>query len=109
MTIEEINQLIKDLPEELFETPQYGKLNHTTFITKEVGTFFEAGGSCVVSRITTDPILVAQFNIYENMVFTYIIFVQNKNGLINTQISDVLNQIKSYLNILGFKEFVYGS
>lgn len=112
MTIKEIEQLIKDIPEELYEIPQYGKLIHTTSITKEVGTFFEDGAHYVTLNITTGTVPIAQFNIYEDMIFTYVVYIENcRSRLINylkVQIPYVLNQIRSYLNILGFKEFKYG-
>ena len=82
MTIKEIEQLIKDIPEELFEIPQYGKLIRT---------------------VST----VSKFSIFENMKFVFKLYLENRYRLMSylkTQIPNVLNQIKSYLSILGFKE-----
>lgn len=101
MTIEEIEQLVKDLPEELFEIPQYGKLIRT------VSTVSTYGSPYVVLQITTDSIPIAQFSIFDNMKFVFKLYLENRYKLISylkTQISNALNQIKSYLSILGFKE-----
>lgn len=100
MTIEEIEQLIKDIPEELFEIPQYGKLIRT------VSTVSTYGSPYVVLQITTGSIPVAQFSIFSNMKFVFKLYLENRYKLINlkTQITNALNQIKSYLSILGFKE-----
>lgn len=101
MTINEIEQLIKDIPEELFEIPQYGKLIRT------VSTVSTYGSPYVVLSITTSSIPIAQFSIFENMKFVFKLYLENRYRLISylkTQIPNVLNQIKSYLSILGFKE-----
>lgn len=101
MTIEEIEQLIKDIPEELFEIPQYGKL------IKIVSTISSWGNPYVVLQITTGSIPIAQFSIFNNMKFVFKFYLDNRYRLTNylkTQIPNVLNQIKSYLSILGFKE-----
>lgn len=101
MTIEEIEQLIKDLPEELYEIPQYGKLIRT------VTTVSTYDSSYVVLQITTGSIPIAQFAIFDNMKFVFKLYLDNRYRLINylkTQTPNILNQIKSYLSILGFKE-----
>ena len=102
MTIEEIEQLIKDLPEELFEIPQYGKLIRT------VSTVSSYGSPYVVLQITVNSRLpIAQFAIFSNMKFVFKLYLENRYRLMSylkTQIPSVLNQIKSYLSILGFKE-----
>ena len=110
MTIKEIEQLIKDIPEELFEIPQYGKLIRT------VSTVSTYGSPYVVLSITTGSIPIAQFSIFENMKFVFKLYLENRYRFIRhlkTQIPNVLNQIKSYLSILGFKEvclegFIHG-
>lgn len=100
MTIEEIEQLIKDIPEELFEIPQYGKLIRT------VSTVSTYGSPYVVLQITAGSTPIAQFSIFSNMKFVFKLYLENRYKLINlkTQITNALNQIKSYLSILGFKE-----
>ena len=101
MTIEEIEQLIKDIPEKLFEIPQYGKLIRT------VSTVSTYGSPYVVLSITTGSIPIAQFSIFSNMKFVFKLYLENRYRLMSylkTQIPNVLNQIKSYLSILGFKE-----
>ena len=101
MTIKEIEQLIKNLPEELYEIPQYGKLIRT------VSTVSTYGSPYVVLQITTGSIPIAQFSIFENMKFVFKLYLEDRYRLISylkTQIPNVLNQIKSYLSILGFKE-----
>ena len=110
MTIEEIEQLIKDIPEELFEIPQYGKLIRT------VSTVSTYDSPYVVLQITTGSIPVAQFSIFSNMKFVFKLYLENRYRLMSclkTQIPNILNQIKSYLSILGFKEvglegFIHG-
>lgn len=111
MTIEEIEQLIKDIPEELFEIPQYDKLIRT------VSTVSTYGSPYVVLQITAGSRLpIAQFAIFDNMKFVFKLYLENRYRLISylkTQIPNVLNQIKSYLSILGFKEvglegFIHG-
>ena len=111
MTIEEIEQLIKDLPEELFEIPQYGKLTRTVSIISSYGSPY------VVLQITAGSRLpIAQFSIFSNMKFVFKLYLENRYKLMSclkTQIPNVLNQIKSYLSILGFKEvglegFIHG-
>lgn len=101
MTINEIEQLIKDIPEELYEIPQYGKLIRT------VSTVSTYGSPYVVLQITTGSIPIAQFSIFSNMKFVFKLYLGDRYRLMSylkTQIPNVLNQIKSYLNILGFKE-----
>lgn len=102
MTIEEIEQLIKDLPEELFEIPQYGKLIRT------VSTVSTYGSPYVVLQITAGSRLpICQFAIFDNMKYVFKSYLENRYKLtsyLKTQIPNVLNQIKSYLSILGFKE-----
>ena len=101
MTIKEIEQLIKNLPEELYEIPQYGKLIRT------VSTVSTYGSPYVILQITTGSIPIAQFSIFENMKFVFKLYLEDRYRLISylkTQIPNVLNQIKSYLSILGFKE-----
>lgn len=105
MIIKEIEQLIKDIPEELFEIPQYDKLIRT------VSTVSTYGSPYVVLQITTSSITgsipIAQFSIFSNMKFVFKLYLNDRYRLMSylkTQIPNVLNQIKSYLSILGFKE-----
>lgn len=101
MSIEEIEKLVKGIPDELYEIPQYGKLIRT------ISTVSTYGSHYVVLQITTGSIPIAQFAIFENMKFVFKLYLENRYRLINylkTQIPIVLNQIKSYLSILGFKE-----
>ena len=108
MTIEEIEQLAKNIPEELYEIPQYGKLIHTISVYREVGTFFEEGIKYVILTITMGSVPIATFNLYEAMEFTFRLYVENTRRLkkyLKTFIPDILKQIISYLNILGFKEY----
>ena len=101
MNVNEIEQILKNIPDELFEIPQYGKLIRT------ISTVSTYGSPYVVLQITTGSIPIAQFAIFNNMKFVFKIYLENRYRLISylkTQIPIILNQIKSYLSILGFKE-----
>lgn len=113
MTIEEIEQLIKNLPEELFEVPQYGKLIHSIFTTHKIDSCFisslfnDNDIKHVVLDITTGSVPIATFKLFEDMSFIFIFHIENSPRLtkyLKTQIPDVLARISTYLTMIGFKE-----
>ena len=95
MDVKEIEQLIKDLPEELYEIPRYGKLHGNVKIFH---------GDCVQLRVLLSTGLnVISINVFEDMDFT--LRLHNMNETINylkTWIKNIASRIECYLNILGF-------
>lgn len=113
MTNKEIEQLIKDIPDEIFEIPQFGKLIHNTFITHKIDSCFisslfnDIDIKHVVLNITTGSVPIATFKLFEDMSFILIFHIENSPRLtkyLKTQIPDVLARISTYLTMIGFKE-----
>ena len=94
MNINEIEQILKNIPNELYEVPKYGKLLSNIKVYKLY----------VVLDITLSTgTVVARFQIFDDMDFT--LRIHNMDEVINylkIHIKNVANRIRSYLDILGF-------
>ena len=92
----EIEQVIKDIPDELYEIPQYGKLLNNT----QVQTHYIA-----LRIMLSTGTVIATVQIFEDLDFVCRFY--NEKVVINylkIHIKKVLEKIAAYLSIFGFND-----
>ena len=94
MNVNEIAQILKNIPNDLYKLPQYDKL----FGNVKMHTFF------VILDITLPTKTIAiRVEVYEDMDFSFRIY--NRYIIVNhlkVYTKDIVDRIKTYLSILGF-------
>lgn len=96
MNMNEIEQVIKDIPDELYEIPQYGKLLNNT----QVQTHYIA-----LRIMLSTGTVIATVQIFEDLDFVCRFY--NEKVVINylkIHIKKVLEKIAAYLSIFGFND-----
>lgn len=92
----EIEQVIKDIPDELYEIPQYGKLLNNT----QVQTHYIA-----LRIMLSTGTVIATIQVFEDLDFVCRFY--NEKVVINylkIHIKKVLEKIAAYLSIFGFND-----
>lgn len=96
MNINEIEQIIKDIPDELYKIPQYGKLLNNT----QVQTHY------IALRIALSTgTVIATVQVFEDLDFVCRFY--NEKVVINylkIYIKKVVERISAYLSIFGFND-----
>lgn len=96
MNMNEIEQVIKNIPDELYEIPQYGKLLNNT----QVQTHYIA-----LRIMLSTGTVIATVQIFEDLDFVCRFY--NEKEVINylkIHIKKVLEKIAAYLSIFGFND-----
>lgn len=96
MNMNEIEQVIKDIPDELYEIPQYGKLLNNT----QVQTHYIA-----LRIMLSTGTVIATIQVFEDLDFVCRFY--NEKVVINylkIHIKKVLEKIAAYLSIFGFND-----
>lgn len=96
MNINEIEQILKDIPDELYKIPQYGKLCNNIQVKRNY----------VALRIALSTgIVIATVQVFEDLDF--ICRFYNEKEVINylkIHIKEVVAKISAYLSIFGFND-----
>lgn len=96
MNINEIEQILKDIPDELYEIPQYGKLCNSIQVQRNY----------IALRIALSTgTVVATIQVFEDLDF--ICRFYNEKEIINylkIHIKKVVEKISAYLSIFGFND-----
>lgn len=96
MNINEIEQIIKNIPDELYEIPQYGKLlNNTQVQTHYIALRIALSTSTVIATV----------QVFEDLDFVCRFY--NEKVVINylkIYIKKVVERISAYLSIFGFND-----
>ena len=96
MNMNEIEQVIKNIPDELYEIPQYGKLLNNT----QVQTHYIA-----LRIMLSTGTVIATVQIFEDLDFVCKFY--NEKEIINylkIHIKKVVEKIAAYLSIFGFND-----
>lgn len=96
MNMNEIEQIIKNIPNELYEIPQYGKLLNNT----QVQTHYIA-----LRIMLSTGTVIATVQIFEDLDFVCRFY--NEKVVINylkIHIKKVLERVSAYLSIFGFND-----
>ena len=96
MNMNEIEQVIKNIPDELYEIPQYGKLLNNI----QVQTHYIA-----LRIMLSTGIVIATVQVFEDLDFVCRFY--NEKEVINylkIHIKEILEKISAYLSIFGFND-----
>lgn len=96
MNMNEIEQVIKNIPDKLYEIPQYGKLLNNT----QVQTHYIA-----LRIMLSTGTVIATVQIFEDLDFVCKFY--NEKEVINylkIHIKEVVEKIAAYLSIFGFND-----
>lgn len=95
MNINEIAQILKDIPDELYKIPQYGKLLSNIQVQSHY----------IALRIISTGTVIATVQVFEDLDF--ICRFYNEKIIINylkIYIKKVVERISAYLSIFGFND-----
>ena len=96
MNINEIEQILKDIPDELYKIPQYGKLLSN----------IQAQSHYIALRITLSTgIVIATVQVFEDLDFVCRFY--NEKEVINylkIHVKKVVEKIAAYLSMFGFND-----
>lgn len=96
MNINEIGQILKNIPDELYEIPPYGKLLNNT----QVQTHY------IALRITLSTgTVIATIQIFEDLDFICRFYHEDEiRNYLKTSVKKVVAKISAYLSIFGFND-----
>lgn len=96
MSIKELEQLAKNIPDDLFEIPQYGKLLNNT----QVQTHYIA-----LRIMLSTGTVIATIQIFEDLDFICRFYHEDEIvNYLKTPIKKVVAKISAYLSIFGFND-----
>jgi hypothetical protein len=96
LNINEIEQIIKDIPDELYKIPEYGKLLSNI----QVQTHY------IALRITLSTgTVIATVQIFEDLDFVCRFYHEDEIiNYLKTPIKEIVAKISAYLSIFGFSD-----
>lgn len=96
MNMNEIEQVIKNIPDELYEIPQYGKLLNNI----QVQTHY------IALRITLSTgTVIATIQVFEDLDFVCRFYHEDEIiNYLKTPIKKIVAKISAYLSIFGFND-----
>lgn len=96
MNINEIEQVIKNIPDELYEIPKYGKLLNNT----QVQTHYIA-----LRIMLSTGTVIATVQIFEDLDFVCRFYHEDEIiNYLKTPIKKIVAKISAYLSIFGFND-----
>ena len=96
MNINEIEQILKDIPDELYKIPQYGKLLSN----------IQAQSHYIALRITLSTgIVIATVQVFEDLDFVCRFYNEKKViNYLKIHVKKVVEKIAAYLSMFGFND-----